>query len=167
MPSHRQKQLDEQTTREQVDRWNAAHPRGSLVEYQSHPEAPARTVKTTSDAFLWDKPGHLAAVVMTDGRRPVSLDTCRPVEATAAFEFAKALGQEPLTAARARLRDRVPPLVIELDLVRGKMRDLLAIIEHGKPLTEFALHRGTLVRELESLAQQIADLHVSSNPHEE
>lgn len=165
MATHKQKQFDEQAAREEVDRWNARYRVGQVVEYSPHTEVPVRTLKTTSEAFVLN--GNTPCVSLETLPRAVALVFCRPVEATAAFDFAKALGAEPLTAARARLRDRIPPLVIELDLARQRMRALLAIVEQGRPLTEFALERGQLVRELEALAQQVADLHVSSNPQEE
>lgn len=165
MATHKQKQLDEQRAREEVDRWNARYNVGQVVEYRPHLEVPTRTLKTTSEALVIQ--GTNPCVHLESLPRPVPLLFCRPVEPTLAFDFAKALGEEPLTPARARLRDRIPPLVIELDLARQKMRALLSLIEHGRPLAEFALARGQLVRELEALAQQVADLHVSHDPNPE
>lgn len=164
MPSHQQKTFEAQKAREEADRWNARYRPGQVVEYQSHPEAPARTVHTRSEAFVLS--GHTACVSLEGVRGVVALSACRPVQATAAAEFAAATGQEHITAARARLRDRLVAIILEADLLRQKLRDALATIEQGRPLTEFALEARQLERDYDGLASQVGDLHISSNPNE-
>lgn len=165
MANHQQKQIYERTANEAADRWNARYRPGQVVEYQSHPEAPARTVHTRSEAFVLS--GHTACISLEGVRGVVALSACRPVTATAAAEFAQATGQEHTTAARQRLRDRLLAIALEADALRQKLRDALATLEQNRPLTEFALQVRELARQYEGLSGQCGDLHVSQNPNEE
>jgi hypothetical protein len=165
MATHKQKQIQSELARTVAERWNALHGEGTRVEYQGHPEAPARVTRTESIAFV--RGGVDVRICLADVAGTVPLTACRPVEATAAAELAAATGQPNTTPARERLRDRLTALIVEHDVLRQHLRRCLAALAENRPLTEFALEIKAAAREHDEFASLLADLHVTTDPNPE
>lgn len=130
-----------------VDAFNSRYPRGQVVEYQSHPEAPAKVTRTRSAAFVLS--GHTACIMLDKIPGAVSLAACTAVAAGLTAELfgetdPRHVRREDFEKGLRRLRE---------DL-RGAIEELARaeVCLFNAKLADFLVRYGRVVDRLDAIA---------------